>query len=52
MFMGVQSVKRCADCECWYRLGGSVKGQCFKQHKKETLYNNDCSDFGLVKVEA
>lgn len=39
----------CAQCEKWYRLSGSVKGECFKQKKRITLYNNECSDYDIQK---
>lgn len=35
-------VLRCADCPKWYRRSGSVQGICLKQHKKITLYNDEC----------
>ena len=35
-------VKKCGNCDKWYRISGSVRGQCFSQRKKETLYCDDC----------
>lgn len=39
---GSGGMVKCANCDRWYRISGSVRGQCFKQKKKITLYSDDC----------